>query len=313
MMSLKAWLILLFATVAVPAFSGDDGQPSPEQLERKCRPLAAKRKRYQGTMLSGMRTGWTEASERNRKGSVLSTVDQVGATPALERGSVLKGASEDGRPVVVAICAAVPAPDDPRMVWYELQVWNLLAQEWENPCVPTGEVPEPRALALAGTWDGSGARRDASGKLTLACETGTLAKCALWGYRPWASPALASAHQACTRMARADYCGNGEHHTREATVIDYYDSLGVSVRTTEVSPGWDPAEAAFEAAWGPDGATCIARTRYDRPLQQILDECPGRFKPGTRDLGEGDRCALERADGRDPAGLMRNRSIPRKP
>ena len=36
---------------------------------------------------------------------------------------------------------------------------------------------------------------------------------------------LASYHQACTRMARADYCGDGTSHTQDGTWIEYYDKL----------------------------------------------------------------------------------------
>ena len=51
--------------------------------------------------------------------------------------------------------------------------------------------------------------------LTLACEGGAITKCIRWGYQPWAQhsgSSLKELHQACTRMARADYCGTGLGH-----------------------------------------------------------------------------------------------------
>jgi hypothetical protein len=165
---------------------------------------------------------------------------------------------------------------------------------------------------VSGTWDASGAHHDAPGKLTFACENGAITKCALWGYKPWASrdgQSLADLHQACTRMARADYCGNGRSHTHENTAIDMYDRLGLIARTTESSAGWDLSRASFEAAWAPDGATCLARTRDNRALDTILQECPNRFRKATAvDLGDGDRCAVQRTDVKPGSALLRNHS-----
>jgi hypothetical protein len=59
------------------------------------------------------------------------------------------------------------------------------------------------------------------------------------------------------RMARADYAGDGVGHTRNGTLIDLSDRLGIQ------RPGDDPPGRvlAFEAAWGPDGAVCVRHTR----------------------------------------------------
>jgi hypothetical protein len=114
-------------------------------------------------------------------------------------------------------------------------------------------------------------------------------------------------------MARADYCGNGRSHTHEGTVLDMYDRLGVSERTTVAVAGFDPARASFEAAWGPDGATCLARTRDGRALETILQECPNRFRTGAvAELGQGDRCTVQRADVSPGTALLRNLSYPAK-
>lgn len=252
------------------------------------------------------------------RGAVLKNVQvQEGrlVAPSLEPGALvgamLAGTASDGQPVEVALCGAEQAPEDPSMEWYRIEVWNAVSGSWENPCIATHRVPAPRVLAVRGVWDGSGARHEQAGKFTFACENGAIAKCIRWGYRPWETKkgrSLEELHQACTRMARADYCGDGHSHTHEETGIDVYDSLGVLERTLEASPNWEPRRASFEAAWGPEGAWCLARTRDGQKVETLLEQCPGRFEAGVRDLGEGDRCIAHRKEESAGTVLLRNHS-----
>jgi hypothetical protein len=80
--------------------------------------------------------------------------------------------------------------------------------------------------------------------------------------RPWL-------HQACVRMIRADYCGDGRPHTRDGTRIDLYDRLGI--QRDEPVPGM-----SFEAAWGPGGALCVRHARLPDvlDLERLAAECP---------------------------------------
>jgi hypothetical protein len=227
-------------------------------------------------------------------------------------GARLQGRASNGQPVEVAICEASPADSDPSMLRYRLEIWNAKSGSWENPCVATRQVPEPRALAVREVWDERGARREEPGRFTFACETGVIAKCVNWGYKPWAMKegrSLGELHQACTRMARADYCGNGRSHTKENTLIDMYDDLSVLTRATQAAGGWVPERGSFEAAWTTEGAWCLSRTRDGRAVDVVLAECPGVFETDTSTLGEGDRCAVRRkgAGGSKPM-LLRNRS-----
>jgi hypothetical protein len=227
-------------------------------------------------------------------------------------GAVLQGTASDGQPVEVALCGTEPSATDPGMSWYRIELWNAESGAWENPCVATNQVPSPRVLAVPGIWDERGARHDVPGKFTFACENGAIAKCVDWGYKPWGKKdghSLENLHQACTRMARADYCGDGRSHTREETPIDMYDGLEVITRTTETTARWAPERASFEAAWTPDGAWCLARTRDGRAVETVLARCPERFEAGTKDLGGGDRCTVLRKDTRAGAALLRNHSI----
>jgi len=318
--------------------------PAAERYARRCQPDEPRLRGHttQGTLLWGTKQGWRPRPATNEATSVLASanldapprapegvkalrvegghltasMDAAAVKGALApesslAGTVLRGAGSDGQPVEVALCGAEPSPEDPGMVWYRVEVWNPVVQDWENPCVATGQVPQPRALAMSGVWDSEGAHHDVAGKITFACENGVIAKCARWGYKPWASrngQPLADLHQACTRMARADYCGNGRSHTQENTMIDYYDSAGVSSRTTEVSEAWDPARGSFEAAWAPDGAVCLGRTRDGHALSTLFKECPGRFQTGAVDLGDGDLCKAVRPDVNAKTAPLRNRS-----
>ncbi len=226
-------------------------------------------------------------------------------------GMMLQGVDSAGQPVEVAVCDVKPSPEDPSLTGYWIQVWNPARESWVNPCVPLEEGERPRALAVPGVWGPSGAKRTVKGRFTFACPHGAIAQCVSWGYVPWARKGgkpLEPLHQACTRMARADYCGNGKSHTKNDTLIDMYDGLQVLTRTTESSGLWDPERASFEAAWSGEGAVCLARTRDGCALEEVLAECPGRFERVEQDLGGGDRCKLVRKGQRAEAAPLRNRS-----
>lgn len=326
------WMTWMCVLISAPVLAGGASPAATtagDRYARRCGGSSPSRWiGPQGPRLWGTWSGWTEKerTKADEKKSVLvsASLDGLVQAPAgakalkLEggrlsgsaKGAVLQGMNSDGQPVEVAICEEQPAEGDAQMTWYQIQAWNPVTQDWENPCVPNGDHPNPRALVMSGVWDGTGAHHDVAGKITFACENGDLTKCVGWGYKPWErrdGKSMAEVHQACTRMARADYCGDGESHTKEHTTIEYYDSMGLNPRITRAVQGWDPARASFEASWSPDGASCLARTRHGEPLDAILKECPGRFKAGTTDLGGGDRCAVERPEPGAQVGLLRNR------
>lgn len=111
--------------------------------------------------------------------------------------------------------------------------------------------------------------------ITLTCASGAVGKCALFGYRPWADgphgEELLPLHAACVRMARADYCGDGEAHTLDGTAIDIYDVLGIQSRGAT-----DDASFVFEAGWTGAGAVCVDHTRWPDllSLEQLHAQCP---------------------------------------
>lgn len=128
---------------------------------------------------------------------------------------------------------------------HHMMVYDPAAGAWEDPCADNGGLG---LIPLQGAWDLETGDALGGDQVTLACRGSVLAKCVEWGYEPWRSPEMADLHQACTRMARADYCGDGTPHTVDGTKIDVYDAYGVQQKVT----AWP-----VEAEWGPEGATCV--------------------------------------------------------
>ena len=137
---------------------------------------------------------------------------------------------------------------------------------------------------------------DGKGGYTLTCTSGAIGKCVRWGYRPWeevpSGPPLGALHEACVHMVRADYGGDGQTFTRDGTRIDYCDDYGINVCEPEL-------DLAFEAAWGPDGAVCVARPRI--PELATLASLGERYPRLANELGP-DRCRMG-----DPRALLYDR------
>lgn len=182
------------------------------------------------------------------------------------RGNALSGTQLAGLPFVALtnnqstnMRIANVFPPEPGGAWeYALEQQNPATGAWEPACAePTQLFPPatppknpPNAIALPGSWNGG--FYAISGGPMFACKTGVVAKCVSWGYDPAltfptttingnASTAIgADMLQACTRMARADYCGQDVSNTMDGTPIHIDD----------VFSGRPPVEGyAFEAAW----------------------------------------------------------------
>jgi hypothetical protein len=190
----------------------------------------------QGRYLNGVNLQGTE---------LRGTID--GAPVGMEAlvGATLEALTADGGTITLRITAVERDPADPELVYA-----SLATADGENICGPQG-----RGLFVGGVWDDSGARRESADLITYSCTHGVIAKCVAWGYKPWrVGPDL---HQACTRMARADYCGDGMSHTENGTTIDVFDGRGIQSPSTTPEQGF-----VFEAGWGPDGAVCVSHPRY---------------------------------------------------
>jgi hypothetical protein len=191
-----------------------------------------------GLRVKGMATASNELVGVTSEGQELRGESFVGATVA--------GILSDGTSIDLQI-TKFERTDDPAIVHY------ALTHEGKNLCeAGTG-------MFLPGTWDETGAYHatDAEGLATsYSCVDGVIGKCASWGYASWKAGSDSDLHAACTRMGTADYCGQGVSFTKDGTAIDMFDARGIQKAAGE-------ADFAFEAAWGPNGAVCVSRPRYD--------------------------------------------------
>jgi hypothetical protein len=210
-----------------------------------------------GVELNGVELNGSELNGVELNGSRLQGVDFVGA--------VLVGRTSNG-PLQLRVDNVNQTQD---VFFYNVSY--LADSHWLPLCgVDQNQEPIP-ATALSGRWDyrqgvrGGGSHIDAPGQFTFACMTGALGKCVAWGYKPWDTItqcsghdcrqiSLAATHQACTRMVRADYCGDGTPHTVNGTVINIYDAFGIQLDTEN----WP-----LEAEWTPNGARCVVRPRIE--------------------------------------------------
>jgi len=224
--------------------------------------------RMNGTTLNGMRmngmrmNGWN-LNGLSLSGSSLSATKVSSGVSTVLTGAQLVGAvielDIDGARWQLRLDDIYKNPADPAGdVWfYDITVQAPGDTGWEPLCFDHLGQPT-QAIPLANYWDlASGARVVDANVVTFACRDAVLAKCVEWGYRPWArqgTTSLANHHQACTRMARADYCGDGTPHTFGGTPIDVLDRLAPAIQraATTSRSNW-----GIEAEWGPNGAVCV--------------------------------------------------------
>jgi hypothetical protein len=143
---------------------------------------------------------------------------------------------------------------------------------WQNVC---GAGPDGRrqGFPIAGRPRADGSFGPAEpGILELACTSGALGKCVRFGYAPWTardSTQGLALYNACIRMVRADYCGDGTPTTKDGQRIDIYDDNGVQIAANE--PDMD-----FEAGWTAQGAVCVRHIRVKENIAfgALAAQCP---------------------------------------
>ena len=174
----------------------------------------------------------------------------------------------------------------------EVQAFDASNNEHWAPLCGTDAYGTPiPAIALRGEWSlaewsssGGDQISDSPYRVTFSCANGALGKCAATctdptlctllgvptalGYKRWAAPEYAYVdgtwllrdyaldHQACTRMVRADYCGDGRTWTETGTPIDVYDRTRINAAEKAGSAAW-----MYEATWNADGAVRISCDR----------------------------------------------------
>jgi len=211
------------------------------------------------------------------------TVDGTAFRVLLADGSLLPQASLPGTVLVlgtnngptrrIRIDAVASNPGDPaQTTLYTMSEQHPGSGAWENICEPD---PDGRRLAfpVPGSFSPDMRYTPSPGRFFITCTGGAEGKCIRFGYRPSETApdgaSLAAHFQACVRLVRADYCGDGAGHTRDGTLIDLYDRIGVQ----RPEPG---NALAFEAAFNADGAVCVRQTRLPDvlSLDQLRAQCP---------------------------------------
>jgi hypothetical protein len=205
-----------------------------------------------GISLNGISLNGTQLTGVNGDGQTISGTSFVGAK--------LKGNLSDGSELDMRIDSATTLPSPNTDVWAFGVSYHVSANTWTPLCGTSNGVPI-LAVPLSGTWnDGSGVNGGGSWTssttaFTFACRGNAIAKCVELGYKPWKTVSgvlLRNHHQACTRMIRADYCGDGKSWTTDGTPINIYDALGIQT---------DAATWPIDAEWTTSGARCINHTR----------------------------------------------------
>lgn len=253
-----------------------------------------------GIILQGMKLEGTSFSATVTKDGAVYQVnglDFIGAEMDMDLKSVVHGV-ETTQKVSLRIKDIQQSAAQADILVYDLQYRAVGSDQWLPYCGDS----QAGAVPFVNAWDtGTGDRIDDATMVTFGCTNAVLAKCALWGYRPWATEtkctgkgkkkkcvevSLRDHHQACTRMARADFCGDGTPHTVDGTAIDVFDNLDTQTRVTD----WP-----VEAEWTPEGASCVNFVRHPelgypecflkkgKPMK--FNDCDGKLK------GEGELIA----------------------
>ena len=198
-------------------------------------------------------------------GVVLNGAELVGATLLATFGD---------RTVRVRIAGAESDARDPHgeVILYDLRIVG--ADGSETPLCNSDPDGRQLGFPLAIESRPEGIRNsDDLSRFELVCTAGAEGKCVRFGYAPWRKtsdgrPMLAW-YNACVRMVRADYCGDGRGFTRNGTVIDVYDRINIQKPEADAS-------LSFEAAWASEGAICVAHTRIPEliDLDGLERTCP---------------------------------------
>jgi hypothetical protein len=244
-------------------------------------------------------------------GRVLASRDLIGASLLVDQGDRLRRVRLDGIERDPEDKRRDVAPAD--VIWLHSFAVEGPDGAW-GPLCEDGPDGRRQAISVAGRFSYADVRFGAGepGSFQLACTAGAMGKCVRFGYHPWQTrdlPQPVSHHDgepvpshldlfnACIRMVRADYGGDGTGTTRNGMLIDLYDDYGIQ------APDLDH-RMTFEAGWTQDGAVCVNHPRVKENIS--LGEIAARWRrPAGR---TGASCTEEAA--RSLGALLFNRSTP---
>lgn len=245
--------------------------------------------RYAGTRREGMSA---PLSEVWLEGSVFHGVLGSEQLSGLDFQQMLfTGELEDGSTLTLRVDGISPGTGVDADVWsYRVSYQHTGDGQWYPICT-NADGSAANAIPLEGRWDyrqgvsGGGSKVQDAAAFTFACEGAALAKCTRLGYAPWRSVngvSLEQHHQACTRMIRADFCGDGTSYTAEGKWVNLYDAVNIQ---SDTEATWIP-----EAEWSAGGASCFStQTRATSAIQcgeRLVPSCGTSFSSNTLLISE---------------------------
>jgi hypothetical protein len=162
--------------------------------------------------------------------------------------------SADARSIVRIDAVEQGADARGQPLWLHRMSQRDATGEWFELCTPDADGAR-LAMVVPGRERRDGTVAADPTRYAIACTAGAQAKCLRAGYRPWQAGQRAR-YNACIRMIRADYGGDGRAHTEEGRAVDIYDDAGV--QQPEMRPEHD-----FEAGWSAAGAVCVRHVRVN--------------------------------------------------
>jgi hypothetical protein len=238
-----------------------------------------------GMSINGMSINGMSINGMSINGSQLSGLQSNGQ-PIFGTGFVgvrMTGTLTSGASVALRVDSAQTLAAPNSDMWaYGVSYQLAGTTTWSPMCGSSATL----AVPFSGTWNlgsgvtGGGSWTASSTNFTFGCRGAALAKCAELGYKPWKyvnGVSLRNHHQACTRMIRADYCGDGKSWTQDGTPINVYDNLNIQT---------DAAAYKLDAEWLPSGARCIWKLRDfqdNKPTCEAIKKLSGcgTFKNGA--------------------------------
>jgi hypothetical protein len=244
-------------------------------------------------------------------GRVLASRDLIGASLVVDQGDRLRRVRLDGIERDPNDKRRDVAPAD--VIWLHSFAIEGPDGAW-GPLCEDGPDGRRQAISVAGRFSYADGRFGAggSGSFELACTAGAMGKCVRFGYHPWQTrdlpqpvlhhdgepaPSHLDLFNACIRMVRADYGGDGAGTTRNGMLIDLYDDYGIQL------PDLDH-RMTFEAGWTQDGAVCVNHPRVKENISLGEIAARRRWLAGRT----GASCTEEAA--RSFGALLFNRSVP---
>jgi hypothetical protein len=218
-----------------------------------------------GVSLAGATSGGTTVSNLKLAATVFTgTRGTTNLSGTAFAGAIFVGTTSAQTTVKLRVDSIAPgAAPNADLLLYKVS-YDAGGGVWSPVCGVDVAGTPVAAIPVTGLWDmNQGVKTGGSyipdiGSFTFACRNAAIGKCVEAGYKPWKSavgfPSLQGHLTSCTRMLRADYCGDGTSWTVDGRLIDMYDYVGIQFDT---DPTW-----TFEAWWATTGATCVSDERY---------------------------------------------------